>query len=176
MLRITWGSLLSIVIPGVIAVYALGQTPLAPTILTCLVAHTESLSVVGGFEFLTIALLAGGILEGARTVTLDIVLDRWQRKQGPGENLYNYLTPENLGVFEAAVDNSYRFYTFYGNVDLSLAFALAVPWIWERPQYWGLPLMMLILVASASAVVQHKKFSGFVGGFIEMEKARRLSS
>lgn len=189
MVTLAWGNVLSLILPGLLTVYALRYWvgPIERILRT-----PESLTVAGGFYLLTIAALAGGVIEGFRRVFIDFALPEVMKKAHPGrdetqrsasddpsagsgtDGVFAFLTPGNLALFEAGVENSYKYYAFYSNLSVAILGLLAarlVQLCTLRPVD-GL-LVVTVVVLGYAAHLQLGLYKRCQAGFIEVEKQRR---
>jgi hypothetical protein len=167
---VTWGNLLALLLPGI--VFILGVSGMQPQ-LRDLAEHPDKLSAALVTVLLMCAALVGGIADAARRITTEILLTPLRG------NPYEYITPDNLKVWEAGVENSYRYYTFYANLAV-VGFAVVLTRLIGR--FVGAlpavgPTELFLLLGSGALEyagrVQYQCFSGFVDGFVAGEKHRR---
>lgn len=168
MVTLAWGDLLSLVLPGAVAL--LGVQRLYPAFN--LLENPNAITVSGGFFLLFAATLAGAVLEGMRRVLFDELLRK--RASTKGSNLYAYITPANQALFEMLVQSSYKYQTFYGNLCCALYFVLTMrhvvaPFV----PFDRIDLVMAIaaVVALKASFVQGRYFEQAMAGFIEAAKS-----
>ncbi len=165
MVTLSWGNLLALILPGMVVLA--GFEHLSPRIAT-LLASPNAITVPAGTLLLLLAALCGGVLEGARLVSLDWLLAR----QFVWPPIYEHLGPENLAVFEAGVENSYRYYGFYANLAGAVVFLLIAKYIAVGLEKHDGILFLTVVVAFVAAIIQYRNFAGFVRGFVTAAKHR----
>jgi hypothetical protein len=175
MVTVTWGNVLAIVIPGGLAIFGLR---FVHHTLADLLAKPNELTITGATCLLIAAVLVGGILDGLRRVVFEdrfTLLRSALRRIGPttAPGLYEYITPENLSVFETLVENSYRYYAFYGNLLCALLVMLPVRLFFREANWLDVALWFLAPVVGYAAYVQHSYFRVAMDGFMAVEKKRR---
>jgi|SRR5579862_723233 len=167
---VTWGNIMALILPGM--VFLLGVGGMHPVLAKLETAPNDVSASMAGF-LLLLAALVGGIADGFRRVTTERTLKQ------PDTNIYAFLTPKNLPLFEAGVENSYRYYTFYGNLAV-VAYIVIVARLLGR--WLGAldalgPSWLLLLLGSLgleyASRIQHRYFVGFCEGFIASEAYRR---
>lgn len=117
MVSLKTGDVLSTLIPGSLALYAV--FPHVPFLKT-LFADLTNATAVMGIMMLIAACLAGGVLEAFTRIGWEC----WLQKRVEPPAIYQYLkdSSHNLDLFELAVQSSYKYATFYAN----LAWAVVV--------------------------------------------------
>ena len=93
---------------------------------------------------LILSVLAGGILEAINRITWE----RWILSRcRPDVDVLTVLDGGNLGLYERAVQSSYKYVTFYAHFALAV-FCLLVSWIIENPgKSWNSYLPVLVGLA-----------------------------
>lgn len=187
MVTLTWSDALAILLPGVVVVVGLGRAHFNPW-LADLVKDPANISAQAAVAIAVASTLAGGLLDGLRRVLFDFapgklpVVRAWLTRTDPPPEpkadsepggLYGFVTPENLELFQFLVQQSYKYYTFYGNLLLSLAI-LFVARRWVRPL---MPvdgfLLAGIVVCALAARIQLGYFTTAMDGFRAVERRRR---
>jgi len=161
MVSITLGNALSLVLPGILVILAFGHFDVT---VESLLKSPANLTAVESGVLVAMAGLAGGVIDALRRVTLDQLLPR------TSESIYGYLTVENLPLFEAGVENSYKYYTFYANLAFAALILLLVRLTTGARGPVDAALVITTLVVGYAAKVQHGWFLAFANGFIEVEK------
>jgi hypothetical protein len=109
MVSLKWGDVLSTLLPGTVALFAVA--PYFP-LLNDRINNLDNIGVAGGFALLIASALAGGFLEAFTRITWErFVLVRLCR---PRDILSN-LNAENIDLYERGVQGSYKYATFYAN-------------------------------------------------------------
>ena len=109
MVSLKWGDVLSTLLPGAVALYAM-----APYFakLNELTSDIDKVTAFGGSVLLLAAALAGGVLEAITRIFWEPC---WLvRRCKPPDSLSN-LTPDKLDLYERGVQSSYKYVTFYAN-------------------------------------------------------------
>jgi hypothetical protein len=109
MLSLKWGDVLSTLLPGALALFAI--SPYFP-LLNNEIQNIDKISVSGGFALLIASALAGGLLEALTRITWE---RWWLQKRCPSSDALSSLTPTNLDLYERGVQSSYKYVTFYAN-------------------------------------------------------------
>ena len=111
MVSLRWGDVLSTLLPGSVALFAV--SPHIPVVA----ARLENLNEIGigaGFALLIAAALMGGLLEAFTRVTWERwVLQRFCKSPDALSNLRD--EPQKVDLYERGVQNSYKYSTFYAN-------------------------------------------------------------
>ena len=122
--RLEFGLVIAFFLPGSVSLYALGY--LSPPVAQIFQAALSEGGALGASFLILIGSLVVGIVTSSfRALTLDWL----HKKTGAGMGTPNYrklLTEEGLSVFNEIVNNTYRYYQFYGNTFISLIFLLIV--------------------------------------------------
>lgn len=109
MVSLKWGDVLSMLLPGTVALFAVA--PYFPS-LNDRINNLDKVGIAGGFALLIASALAGGFLEALTRLTWErFVLVRLCR---PKDILGN-LNAENIDLYERGVQGSYKYATFYAN-------------------------------------------------------------
>jgi hypothetical protein len=115
-----FGIIIAFFLPGFVAIFALSYlSPRVSGIMSALLSKDQSF----GASFITvaIALAAGMIISGIRAFVLDSLHQKtW--KSMPDLDYSKLTDKDKLAVFNEAINNTYRFYQFYGNMFVALAF------------------------------------------------------
>jgi hypothetical protein len=179
MITLAWGNVLSILLPGIVAVLALRH--LDPTI-GALLAHPDKLGAGAGASILFLAALCGGVLEAVSRVVFDTwVPALWQRTPAPSDgspgprSVYEYVTPENQAVFQAAVENSYKYANFYGNLSMAMGFLMATRLMAHGGCLGRLDGLLgpSAVMLGIAAYIQRGMFNRRIGAFMTQERHRR---
>lgn len=189
MVTLTWSDALAVMLPGVLLVIGLARLSVDSWVAQ-LLSDPSKLSVTDAGAIVVASALAGGVLDGGRRVFLDFLLPKamtWLRvhmhssasKPPPRDDdpepggIYGYVTPDNLPLFEFLVQQSYKYYTFYGNLCLSIGLLL-IARRWAR-SFNAIDLLLFgALVTSAIAAwIQQGYFTQAMAGFVEVERKRR---
>ena len=110
MLSLKWGDFLSMLLPGAVALFALGAWIPA---LDGQLKGIWTVAVGGGFALLIGAALLGGVLEAITRVTWE---KYWLTKRCPSPSVLSKLDSTNLDLYERGVQSSYKWATFYANL------------------------------------------------------------
>ena len=175
MITVAWGNFLALVLPGIVALLALRGEESS---ISSLVGSPGALTPAGGLYLLLLATLAGVILDGVRRITFDLWFPKLRRylgdvRSGAVPNVYSYVTPENLDVFRDAVENSYKYATFYGNLCWALALMVGVHALHRTWSLSDAGYLVLAVAMARAAYVQSGFFLVRMDGFVEVEKLRR---
>ena len=111
MVTLKWGDVLSMVLPGAVALFAV--SPYFPL----LDERIRKMDQAGTGTALALALLiaaalAGGILEALTRITWERF---WLLRRCPSKDVLPHLTAENVELYERGVQGSYKWVTFYAN-------------------------------------------------------------
>jgi len=109
MLSLKSGDVLSTLLPGALALFAI--SPYFP-LLNNMIQAIDKTTVAGGFVLLIASALAGGVLEALTRITWE---PWWLQKRCPSPDALSGLTPEKLELYERGVQSSYKYVTFYAN-------------------------------------------------------------
>ncbi|MBI1827235.1 MAG: hypothetical protein HY287_03535 [Planctomycetes bacterium] len=119
-----FGLFIAYVLPGFVSLLAVGY--LVPGVWTWLLASPGAGAggpTVASFLYLSLSSVGAGLT--ASTVRW-VVMDWLHHHTGvPRPNWDDARLQEKLGAFEALVENHYRYYQFYGNSCVALAFLFA---------------------------------------------------
>jgi len=120
--ELDFGSSIAFFLPGVVALYAVGD--ISPWVASWFVQVLDKDLTFGASVLIVLGgLLAGIIVSGFRAFLLDWI----HLKTGVKPRALNYrvlANKETLEAYKEAINNTYRFYQFYGNTVLSLTFFL----------------------------------------------------
>lgn len=137
-----FGLVIAFVLPGFVALWGLSRV--SGEVSTWLSGSGSGDPTVGGFCYVSLASLAAGMTVSAvRWLLVDTLLactgvhrPRWN----------DALLAEKLEAFEALVDNHYRYYQFYANTLVALAFSYAMWRFTSTTHVLGLDLGVLFLL------------------------------
>lgn len=176
MVTLTWGNVLAILLPGALTMFGLRFFHHS---FRDLLAKPNELTVAGATFLLIAAALIGGVLDSLRRVIFEDRFKRLRRlvsrsaSPATSGGLYAFVTPENLGLFETLVENSYRYYTFYGNLLCAIAIMLPMRFIVREANWLDVGLLGLAPLVGYAAYVQHDMFTAAMKGFMSVERNRR---
>jgi hypothetical protein len=115
MVSLKWGDVLSTLLPGGLALFAIA--PFFP-LLDAYMNALDKISVPSGVALLIAATLIGGVLEAFTRVT-------WERyflcRVHPIPSILEKLNAKNLDLYERGVQSSYKYVTFYANFAWAVA-------------------------------------------------------
>lgn len=117
-----FGLLIAYIVPGFVALWAVGLVH--PPVADWLSGPIDQGPTIGGVLYVTIGSVALGMLAGAvRWAVIDTVhgLSGLQRPSWSDKELH-----KRLAAYTWIIENYYRYYQFYGNTLISLAFAYAI--------------------------------------------------
>lgn len=114
-----FGFLIAYILPGLVVVVAVGNY--SPTVQAWFGVMPSNTPTVGGFLYVTLASVAAGMTVSA---VRWLLLDPLHHATGIREPKWDFAAlPDRLNAFLAMVENHYRYYQFYGNMVVALAFA-----------------------------------------------------
>ena len=113
-----FGLLIAYVIPGFVALW--GISHFSSTVASWITSSQRSTPTIGGFLYVTLASLAAGLIVSAVRWALVDTLHHATGVRPPKWD-FAYLD-DRLDGFSALVDNHYRYYQFYGNMCVAVAF------------------------------------------------------
>ena len=153
MVSLKWGEVLSTLLPGAVAVFAL--SPYIPQLGNWF----QRIDQIGpSFALLMTSALAGGGLEAITRITWE----RWlTSRRTTNIDVLDVLTPANVELYERGVQSSYKYVTFYANFAwaLSLVFLSAV---WhDFRTFWPVLLLGLIGILLRASYVQWTYFVNY---------------
>lgn len=137
MVSLKWGDVLSTVLPGSVAVFAVA--PMFPP-FWALVVDLNNAGLATGIAFLFSAAIAGGFLEGITRVTWD----RWITSKCKPHDALTGLNKDNLELYERGVQSSYKYVTFYANLAWAVSMLL-VSYMLHSPRPNIVALALLIV-------------------------------
>lgn len=119
-----FGLIIAFFLPGFVAVYALGCfSPRISEVFSALLSKDQAFGA--SFMITVLALSAGLVISGIRAFALDFLHEKTWPSMPDLD--YSKLNSEGkLEVFKEAINNTYRFYQFYGNMFVALAFLTCV--------------------------------------------------
>ncbi len=153
--ELDFGTYIAFFLPGVLGLYAL--VPLSPRVAALFEQVVSKDSNVGAsFLLLVAGLIVGTVVSGLRAVSLDLLI-MWHK---PKLNFGSITAKDTRVAYKEAVNNTYRFSQFYGNMFLALGFYLVVRYmlagvaIQSESKLFFLNLIVLagLLVQSAKSV------------------------
>lgn len=125
--RLDFGLLIAYFLPGFVCFFGLSYlSPRVEGIFNALLSKDQSFGAA--FIVLAAALVGGIVVSSIRELTLDWI----HMKTGVtlGQLDYGRLRDkETLAAFSSAINNTYRYYQFYGNTLVSLAFLTFVRYL-----------------------------------------------
>lgn len=119
MIPLKWGTIISILLPGALALFALaGFIPR----LNCLLENFKDIGTVLGIALVMAAALCGEVLGAiTRLVWEPFCLIRFCKSP----DALSYLKSQNLDLYERGVENNYKYVTFYANFAWAVALLIA---------------------------------------------------
>jgi hypothetical protein len=119
MISLKWGDFLSMLLPGVVALFSLKYWIPA---LREEASHLEKVTAFEGAACLIAAALLGGVLEALTRVTWE---KYWLVKRCKPPAMWHKLKdPLSLSLYENGVQGSYKYATFYSNFGFAAIFLL----------------------------------------------------
>lgn len=157
MVSLKWGDVLSAVLPGAVATFAVA--PWFPP-FWALIADINNTEWTTGVAFLFAAAIVGGIIEGITRITWE----KWISGRCPlPKGILANLTPVNLPLYERSVDSSYKYVTFYANLAWAVLL-MAITYMVKSPNagFWsGVVLAAIITVLLRASFVQWTYFVNY---------------
>jgi hypothetical protein len=166
-----FGFLAAYILPGLVVLW--GMSSFSSTINGWLDAAQGTGVSVGGFLFASLGSLAAGLIVSA---VRWVMVDSFHHKTGiPKPNLNFGILHERLTSFEAVVHNHYRYYQFYANMLVAVAFlfccelAIPRPWLIGTVTSWlgFIVLELVLLFGSRDALRNYYCRSASVLGLLE---------
>jgi hypothetical protein len=156
MLSVKWGDVLSMLLPGAVALFALSSW--IPG-LKDQMKNFQNVGVAEGFALLIAAALLGGLLEAITRVTWE---KYWLVKRCPPPRMLNKLADgKNLELYERGVQGSYKWATFYAN--LSWAVVMLLISLWHRGDaICSLATPVLVVVTALLLRASHVQWTYYV--------------
>src|ERR1700730_16476453 len=148
-----FGVIIAFLVPGFLLLWGLSYS--SPEIDGWLAkSNAANAPTIGGFLYATLTSLALGLLISAfRYLIIDGFLHR-VTGLNPEFDFTKLKDKDALAMFQAAVENHYRYYQYYSNtfVALVMAFPLYVVYARERPScvVWIVFIVTLVVLAFAS--------------------------
>jgi hypothetical protein len=113
-----FGLLIAFVLPGLVVLW--GVSFVSPTVASWLSATPSGAPTVAGFLFVTLASVGAGLVASAVRWA---VIDKIHHATGVQPPPWDFgRLDERLPIFLAIVENHYRFYQFYANMFVAVAF------------------------------------------------------
>jgi len=153
MVSIKWGDVLSTLLPGAVALFAVAQYFPA---LNGWIQNLNSAGTAVGLALLIGSALCGGVLEAFTRIGWE----RWwlMRRCKPPDSLKN-LKLENLELYERGVQGSYKYVTFYAN----FAWATLLLLIKQmRSNPWSIGSAILLFAAGILLWASHIQWTYYV--------------
>lgn len=123
MISLKWGDFLSMLLPGVVALFSLKYWIPA---LREEASHLEKVTALEGAACLIAAALLGGVLEALTRVTWE---KYWLAKRCPSPRVWHKLKDQlSFSLYENGVQGSYKYATFYSNFGFATLFLLVSLW------------------------------------------------
>jgi len=155
MLSLKWGDVLSMLLPGAVALFALRAWIPA---LNDQVKDIQKVGVAESFALLIAAALLGGVLEAFTRVTWERY---WLVKRCPSPNILDKLNNTNLELYERGVQSSYKWTTFYAN--LSWASVALLVSLWHRGSaIFSLSTLVILAVIILLLRASHVQWTYYV--------------
>jgi hypothetical protein len=143
--ELDFGTYIAFFLPGVLGLYAM--VPLSQRVAELFTQVVTKDSTVGAsFLLLVGGLVVGTVISGVRAVTLDWILV-WHK---PKLKFRSLADKDTRIAHKEAINNTYRFYQFYGNMVLALAFYISVRYLLAGVDYhkekvlFGMDLVVLL--------------------------------
>lgn len=155
MLSVTWGDFLSMLLPGAVALFALGAW--IPS-LNDKIKDIHSVGVGEGFALLMGAALLGGVLEALTRVTWE---KYWLLKMCPSPSILHKIDSTNLELYEHGVQRSYKWVTFYANLAWAAIMLLVSRWH-RGSTLCSLSTSVLIIIAGLLLWASHVQWTYYV--------------
>jgi len=119
-----FGFLIAYLIPGFTVLWGLSYH--SETVSTWLGSVPPNAPTVGGFLYLTLASVAAGLTASTIRWAVIDTLHHWTGIRQPDWDFR--CLQENAAAFDTLGENHYRYYQFYGNMAVALAFSYAALW------------------------------------------------
>jgi hypothetical protein len=143
--ELDFGTYIAFFLPGALGLYAL--VPLSQSVAALFAqVVTKDTTVGASFLLLVGGLVVGTVVSGLRAVSLDGLI-MWNK---PKLNFRSLGVKDTRVAYKDALNNTYRFYQFYGNMFLALGFYIVVRYVLAGIDYrkekelFGLDLIVLV--------------------------------
>ena len=143
--ELDFGTYIAFFLPGALGLYAL--IPLSQKVADLFAQVVTKDSTVGAsFLLLVGGLVVGTVVSGLRAVSLDGLI-MWNK---PKLNFRSLAVKDTRVAYKDALNNTYRFYQFYGNMFLALGFYVVVRYVLAGVDYrkekelFGLDMIVLV--------------------------------
>jgi len=162
-LRENFGVIIAFLLPGFLLLWGLSLS--FDNLAHWLAANsTEEAPAIGEFLYATLASLALGLLISAfRWAIIDTLL-RWLGVKDPGLNFANLKEKDRYEAFSGAVEAHYRYYQYYSNTLIAIAFALFFDVVFgglrPSPLIWvsvGLTVLVLFFASRDTLTKYYKR-------------------
>ena len=167
MLSLKWGDVLSILLPGAVALFAVA--PYFPSLAN----RMDSIDKAGaamGLVLLIAATLAGGVLEALTRITWE---PWWLKRRCPIGDALSNLSPDNLELYERGVQSSYKYVTFYANfawATLLLLLSHLHHHAWKVLSIGNAILLLAIVILLRASHMQWKYYVNYQRKIFERSK------
>jgi multisubunit Na+/H+ antiporter MnhG subunit len=155
MVSLKWGDVLSLLLPGVVALFAI--SPYFPALYER-VLKIDQASSTFGVVLLVGAAIAGGVL-GAFTRIVWEPFWLMRRHRVPPEVMKR--VKENKDLYERLVENSYKYVTFYANLAWATIILCATR-IQQGMSWHGGGTVILVLTIIILVIASHVQWSYYV--------------
>lgn len=153
MLSLKWGDILSMLLPGAVAVFAI--SPYFP-LLSDWIQKIDKPTV--GLALLIASALAGGVLEAFTRIVWEPF---WLMKRCKAPDTLSNLNPENLDLYERGVQSSYKYVTFYANFAWAMGLLL-VGRMQHAATRWSIGTVIIGIVTAILLRASHTQWKYFV--------------
>jgi hypothetical protein len=155
MLSLKWGDVLSTLLPGAVALFAVA--PFFPT-LQRRIDQIDALSTLSGIMLLIGAALAGGVLEAFTRIAWEPF---WLMRRCKPSDALSGLTADNLELYERGVQSSYKYATFYANFAWATILLLASH-LYRQGDLFSIGSALLTLAIGILLTASHIQWKYFV--------------
>lgn len=154
-----FGYLIAYILPGVVTLAGLSRY--SEIVRSWFVTAPAQSPTVGGFLFLTLASVAVGMTVSAIRW---LVLDTLHHATGIQQPHWDFsVLQDNYAAFDGAVENHYRYYQCYSNMQVAIAAAVLMQWpVWlalfpnqRQASFALLVILSLFFLASRDALAKY---------------------
>jgi hypothetical protein len=155
MLSLKWGDVLSTLLPGGLALFAVSSWY---PVLNGQIKNPAAIGVAGGFLLLMASALFGGILEAITRITWE---KYWLVWRCPPKSVLSKLDASNVALYDRGVEGSYKYVTFYANLALA-TILLLVSRLHDGQEWCAGSSILLVVVIGVLFRASHVQWTYYV--------------
>jgi hypothetical protein len=156
MVSLKWGDVLSTLLPGAVALFAIA--PYFP-MLNAKIQKIDQTGPTTAVALLIASALAGGVLEAFTRIAWEPL---WLTRRCKPTDVLRNLSADNLDLYERGVQSSYKYVTFYANFAWATSLLLFSRIQQHTARVWSIGSIVLIIAIVVLLRASHVQWSYYV--------------